>query len=144
DVLDRAASDGKAEGVSRHQWWRTLNNSLVLCIFANVSFGAMRELINAATGFDYTAEEFLRCGERGWALKRAINNRLGLTAADDKLPKALLTPYAEGGATGVAPDMKTMLREYYAVQGWDAATGKPGRETLEKLGMSAVAGDLWG
>ncbi len=143
EVLDRSGSDGKAEGVSRHQWWRTLNNALVLCIFANVSFSAMHELMNAATGFDYTAEEFLLCGERGWALKRAINNRLGLTAANDKLPKALLTPYAEGGAVGVVPDMKTMLREYYAAQGWDAATGKPQRETLERLGMSAVAGDLW-
>ncbi len=144
EMLDRAGSEGKANGVSRHQWWRTLNNSLVLCLFANVPFGAMRELVNAATGFDYTAEEFLRCGERGWALKRAINNRLGLTAANDKLPKALLTPYAEGGAAGVVPDMKTMLREYYAAQGWDAVTGKPQRETLARLGMSDVAGDLWG
>ncbi|HKZ69236.1 MAG TPA: aldehyde ferredoxin oxidoreductase family protein [Anaerolineales bacterium] len=144
EMLDRAGSEGKAAGVARHQWWRTLNNSLVMCVFANVPFGTALELVNAATGSDYTAAEFLRCGERGWALKRAINNRLGLTAANDTLPKALLTPYADGGAAGVTPDMKTMLSEYYAVQGWDAATGRPARDTLRRLALDEAERDLWG
>lgn len=144
EMLDRASSEGKAVSVSRHQWWRTLNNSLVMCLFANAPFSTARDLVNAATGFDYSAEEFLRCGERGWALKRAINNRLGLTSANDKLPKALLTPYNDGGAAGVAPDMTTMLKEYYEVQGWDAATGRPARDTLSRLSLGEAADDLWG
>jgi aldehyde:ferredoxin oxidoreductase len=144
EMLDRAGSEGKAAGVARHQWWRTLNNSLVMCVFANVPFGTALELVNAATGFDYTTEEFLRCGERGWALKRTINARLGLTAANDKLPPALLTPYSDGGAAGVTPDMETMLRDYYAIQGWDAATGRPARETLRRLALDEAARDLWG
>ncbi|MEK7440331.1 MAG: aldehyde ferredoxin oxidoreductase family protein [Chloroflexota bacterium] len=143
EMVDRAASDGKALSVSRHQWWRTLNNSLVMCVFANVPFNTARELINAATGFDYSAEEFLRCGERGWALKRAINNRLGVTVKNDTLPRALLTPLSEGGAAGVAINLPMMLKEYYKVQGWDAATGKPTRSTLERLGLKNVADDLW-
>jgi len=143
-MLDRASSEGKALSVSRHQWWRTLNNSLVMCVFANVPFAAARELVNAATVFDYSAEEFLRCGERGWALKRAMNNRMGLTAANDTLPKALLTPLSEGGAAGVIPDMPTMLREYYAAQGWDAATGRPTKDTLSRLALGEAARDLWG
>ncbi|HLB46089.1 MAG TPA: aldehyde ferredoxin oxidoreductase family protein [Anaerolineales bacterium] len=144
EMLDRASSEGKAVSVSRHQWWRTLNNSLVMCLFANVPFSTTRDLVNAATGFDYSAEEFLRCGERGWALKRAINNRLGLTSANDKLPKALLTPYNAGGAAGVVPGMTTMLKEYYEVQGWDAATGRPARDTLSRLSLGEAADDLWG
>ncbi len=144
DMIDRAASEGKAQSVARHQWWRTLNNSLVMCVFANVPFSTAHHLVNAATGFDYSPEEFLQCGERGWALKRAINNRLGLTAANDKLPKAFLTPYDEGGAAGVVPDMKTLLAEYYEVQGWDPATGRPTRSTLERLGLPGLAADLWG
>jgi aldehyde:ferredoxin oxidoreductase len=143
EMVDRAASEGKASSVARHQWWRTLNNSLVMCVFANVPFNTARELINAATGFDYSPEEFLRCGERGWALKRAINNRLGVTAKNDALPRALLTPLSEGGAAGVAINLQTMLKEYYDVQGWDAATGKPTRSTLERLGLKNVADDLW-
>ncbi len=144
EMIDRASSEGKAQSVARHQWWRTLNNSLVMCVFANVPFSTAHHLVNAATGFDYSPEEFLQCGERGWALKRAINNRLGLTAADDKLPKAFLTPYAEGGAAGVVPDMAIMLAEYYEVQGWDPATGRPTRPTLERLGLPGLAADLWG
>jgi len=138
EMMDRAASEGKALSVARHQWWRTLNNSLVMCVFANVPFNTARELVNAATGFDYSAEEFLRCGERGWALKRAINNRLGITAKNDALPRALLTPLSEGGAAGVVINLPTMLKEYYEVQGWDAATGKPTRSTLERLGLKDI------
>lgn len=144
EMLDRSGSVGKALSVSRHQWWRTLNNSLVMCMFANTPFGTALELVNKAAGFDYSADEFLRCGERGWALKRAINNRLGLTSANDRLPKALLTPYAEGGAAGVVPDMATMLKEYYEAQGWDAGTGRPTRETLRRLSLGEAADDLWG
>jgi aldehyde:ferredoxin oxidoreductase len=144
EMMDRLASAGKAESVAHHQWWRTLNNSLVMCIFANVPPMTAFELLNAATGFDYSFEEFFRCGERGWALKRALNNRLGLSAANDKLPKAFLTPYAEGGAAGNAPDMKVMLAEYYAVLGWDQKTGRPTSATLARLGLHDVAADLWG
>ena len=135
---------GKAQYVARHQWWRTLNNSLVMCVFANVPVMTALALVNAATGFDYSLEEFLQCGERGWALKRAINNRLGVTAANDKLPKALLTPYNEGNAAGVAPDMATMLSEYYEVQGWDPISGRPTRETLRRLALGAIERDVWG
>ena len=46
----------------------------------------------------------MRSGEHGWNLKRAINNRMGLTAANDKLPKALLEPYKQGGSAGISPD----------------------------------------
>ncbi len=106
-------------------------------------YGTALELTNAATGFDYTADDFLRCGQRGWTLKRAINNRLGLTAANDTLPKALLTPLPGGGAAGVVPDLPALLADYYAAQGWDAASGRPTRATLLSLGLADVAADLW-
>ncbi len=143
EMLARAGSAGKGEGVARHQWWRTLNNSLVLCIFANVPYGTALELTNAATGFDYTADDFLRCGQRGWTLKRAINNRLGLTAANDTLPGALLTPLPDGATAGVVPDLPALLADYYAAQGWDAASGRPTRATLISLGLADVAADPW-
>jgi len=58
------------------------------------------------------------------------------------LPRALLTPLSEGGAAGVVINLQTMLKEYYEVQGWDAATGKPTRSTLERLDLKDVADDL--
>jgi len=114
-----------------------------MCIFANVPPAMQVALIHAATGLDWTPEEMLRAGERGWNLKRAINCRLGLSAAHDRLPKALLEPYAEGGAAGFVPDLPAMLQAYYAVRGWDPATGRPTRERLLALGLSDVAADLW-
>ena len=130
----------KAANVARHQDWRTLFNSLVLCVFANVPPESVLGLINAACGLEWTAEDMLRAGERGWNLKRAINHRMGLTRANDRLPKALLQPYADnlGGDDAVAPDFAPMLAAYYAARGWDAHTGRPTPQKLAELGLDWV------
>jgi len=86
----------------------------------------------------------MKCGERGWNIKRAINNRMGLTAANDKLPKAFLEPYREGGAEEFIPDIAAMLAAYYEARGWDRESGKPSKEKLVELGLDDVARDLWG
>jgi len=102
------------------------------------------QLINAACGLDWTIEDLMKCGERSWNLKRAINNRMGLTRANDKLPKALLEPYSEGGSAGYVPEIEGMLSAYYEARGWDPETGKPSREKLLELRLADVADDLWG
>jgi len=134
----------KAANVARHQDWRTVYNSLVMCIFANVSPQTQVDLINAACGLQWDIEEMMRAGERGWNLKRAINNRLGLTRENDKLPKTLLEPYAEGGSAGYEIPFDEMIKAYYAARGWDPGSGRPTREKLESLGLKDVAEDLWG
>ncbi len=77
-------------------------------------------------------------------MKRAVNNKLGLTAANDKLPKALLEPLPIGGTEGYVPDIQGMLSAYYAARGWDEKTGCPTEEKLLALGLEDVATDLWG
>ena len=134
----------KSANVARHQDWRTVFNSIVMCIFANTDPGLQVKLINAACGLDWSIEDMLRCGERGWNLKRAINNRMGLTRANDKLPKAMLMPFPDGGSAGYIPEFESMLLAYYEARGWDPDTGKPSREKLIELGMQDVANDLWG
>ena len=119
---DRHAQAEKAANVARHQDWRAVINSLITCILASVDPQRQTELVNAACGLDWTLDDMLKAGERAWNLKRAINNRLGLTAANDKLPKALLEPYKEGGTEGFVPDIKAMLSAYYDARGWDAQT----------------------
>jgi aldehyde:ferredoxin oxidoreductase len=133
----------KAANVARHQDWRTLFNAIVMCIFANSDPEMQVKLINAACGYDWTVEDMMRCGERGWNIKRAINNRMGLTAANDKLPKAMLTPFPDGGSAGYVPDIKAMLAAYYDARGWDAETGKPTAQKLAELGLHDIAKDLW-
>jgi aldehyde:ferredoxin oxidoreductase len=144
EFMDRHAQAEKAANVARHQNWRSVDNALVTCIFANVGAQEKVDLVNAACGLDWSVAELMRFGECSWNLKRAINNRMGLTARNDTLPKALLTPMPDGGSAGFVPDIQGMLFAYYAARGWDDVTGKPTREKLTDLGLEDVARDLWG
>ena len=133
--FERHAGAEKAANVAVHQNWRTVFNSLVMCVFANLSPETVLELVNAANGWDCTLETLLQAGERGWNLKRVINNRLGLRRANDKLPEALLAPYADGGAAGYTIPFEEMLSAYYDARGWDAETGYPTQDKLAELGL---------
>ena len=142
--FDRHDHAEKSANVARHQDWRTVFNSIVMCIFANTDPELQVKLINAACGLDWTLADMMRCGERGWNLKRAINNRMGLRRANDRLPKAMLEPFPDGGSAGYVPDIQGMLIAYYQHRGWDVETGKPTREKLLKLGLEVAVKDLWG
>jgi len=139
----RHAQAEKAANVAKHQDWRTIDNAIVMCIFANVEPKRKVALLNAACGLDWTVEDMMKSGERSWNLKRAINNRMGLNAQNDRLPKALLTPMLDGGSEGFVPDLEGMLLAYYEARGWDLESGKPSLAKLIELGMEDVAGDLW-
>ncbi|MBA4379982.1 MAG: aldehyde ferredoxin oxidoreductase [Anaerolinea sp.] len=142
EYFDKQVGAEKAANVARHQDWRAVCDALVLCLFSNIPVEMVVDLTNAATGSNRTSKDLLRAGERAWNLKRAINNRLGLTRANDKLPKALLKPLSEGGAAGYVPPLVEMLEAYYAVRGWDPGTGQPTRAKLESLGLGWAADDL--
>jgi aldehyde:ferredoxin oxidoreductase len=136
EFFDRQAGAEKAANVARHQDWRTLFNSLVMCYFANVPPETVRDLVNAACGEQWTLAELMRCGERGWNIKRLINLRLGLRKEDERLPRAFLTPAQGGGGTrGYTPPFEEMLAAYYAARGWDAVSGYPRMEKLVELGF---------
>ena len=139
----RQAGGEKAANVARHQDWQTVFNALVMCTFANIPVETVVALINTACGLEWGVEDLFRAGERAWNLKRAINNRMGLTRANDKLPKAFLEPYADGGSAGYVPPFAEMLDAYYIARGWDPVTGRPIREKLQALSLADVADDLW-
>jgi aldehyde:ferredoxin oxidoreductase len=144
DYFERQAHAEKAANVAKHQDWRTHFNSVLICIFANISPQTQVDLLNAQLGLGWAVPDLMKSGERAWNLKRAINNRMGLNAYNDKLPKALLEPLKEGGAEGYSPDIEGMLFAYYEARGWDLETGKPMKEKLLELGLKDVAVDLWG
>jgi len=142
EFYDRHAGAEKAHNVAIHQDWKTVYNALVMCHFASVPPQMQVDLVNAACGYNLTIPEMMKIGERGWTVKRAINNRLGLGRADDKLPKPYLEPYAEGGAAGYVIPFEAMLEAYYEARGWDKATGKPSKEKLLELGLEEISRDL--
>ncbi|MCA2000932.1 MAG: aldehyde ferredoxin oxidoreductase family protein [Chloroflexi bacterium] len=141
EFYDRHAQAEKSANVAKHQNWRAIFNAMVMCIFANVDPQMQVDLVNAACGYNWTIADMMKCGERGWNLKRAVNNRMGLTRANDKLPKAFLEPYNEGGAAEFVPDLPAMLDAYYEARGWDKETGTPTEEKLKELGLDFVIGD---
>lgn len=138
EFFDRQAGAEKAANVARHQDFRTVNNALVLCVFANVPPETMRDLVNAACGYDWSLEDLLRCGERAWNLKRLINLKLGLTRANDTLPQPLLRAYEDGGAAGYVIPFDEMMEAYYAARGWDAKTGRPLPEKMFALCLDSL------
>jgi len=144
EFIERHAQAEKAANVARHQDWRTVDNAIVMCIFANVETEEKVKLINAACGLNWSMADLMKFGERSWNLRRAINNRMGLTRANDKLPKALLEPFPDGGSAGFVPDIQGMLAAYYQHRGWDPETGKPSHAKLLELDLEDVAQDLWG
>jgi aldehyde:ferredoxin oxidoreductase len=144
DFYGKNAGAEKAANVARHQDWRTTCDALVICLFGNIPIEMTADLVNAACGYALSTGDLLAVGERAWNLKRAINNRLGLTRANDKLPKAFLEPYTDGPVAGYVPPLEEMLAAYYSARGWDPVTGRPTREKLVALGLEDVAGDLWG
>lgn len=142
-MLDRASSEGKAFASARIQDWRSLYNNLIMCIFSNPDPHGVAAMLSASTGRTVDLAEAIKLGERTWNLKRAFNNRRGLTRRHDKLPKMFLEPLHDGGAAGIVPDFETMLREFYHVRGWDWATGRPTPAKLMELELDFTLDELW-
>ena len=142
-LTDKASSEGKAFTSARIQDWRSLYNSLIMCMFSNPEPHAVTRMLSAAIGRQVDLPEAIYLGERAWNLKRAFNNRRGLSRRHDKLPRMMLEPLHDGGAAGVVPEFDTMLREFYEVRGWDWVTGRPTAHKLLELGLEFTLADLW-
>ena len=121
-----------------------LYNSFTLCEFSPLPAALIARILSAITGTNFKTMDLLAFGERSLNLKRAINNLLGVTRKDDHLPRIARQALKEGSTAGIEPDMDLMLKEFYAVSGWDWETGKPAREKLLQLGLQPAARDLWG
>jgi aldehyde:ferredoxin oxidoreductase len=119
-------------------------NAGVFCYMLGpvMNAGDVTELLAYSSGFDYTFSELVECGERIWHMKRGVSNLMGITAADDKLPKRILTPTTEGAAAGFKIDLELMLKEYYPARGLNP-DGRPSKETLNRLGLSDLAAKLY-
>jgi aldehyde:ferredoxin oxidoreductase len=119
-------------------------NAGVFCYMLGLVMNAddLTQLLASSSGFDYTFSELVECGERIWHMKRGVSNLMGITAADDTLPKRLLTPTTEGAAAGSKIDLELMLKEYYPARGLNP-DGRPSKETLNRLGLSDLAAKLY-
>jgi len=142
--FDRRGTKDKPAFAARSQHFTAVGDSLVMCRFTSErGFGLFvdepyAEMVRAVTGWDMTAEELERVGERIVNLERRFNVREGVRRADDRLPwKVMHEPIPDGPSAGMycPPDeLAAMLDEYYAIRGWDA-DGVPTAARLSTLGL---------
>ena len=136
EQLDRLSYDGKALWCKIFQDLTAVIDSMGMCLFTSFALGAPQyaELLNAATGTSYSAEELLEVGERIYNIERIFNQEAGMVAQDDALPKRLTdTPIPSGPSEGEVAALADALDEYYALRGWEGAF--PTAETKARLGL---------
>lgn len=115
------------------------------CKFMGVLLTAadLTELLAAATGWDFTVEEFRRAGDRIYTLMRLCCAREGARREHDILPPRLMEEaLPDGPAAGMLLDRPTLERmkdAYYACRGWDVASGLPTPGKLAELGLADLA-----
>lgn len=127
--------------------WSVVMNMMGFCGFIFFTYDRPRlvSLVRAVTGWDITMEELLRAGERAYTLARVFNLREGLTHEADHLPPIFSQPFASGPAAGnyLPPqEVETARSMFYELLGWDAQSGVPTTECLERLGIAWAAAHL--
>ncbi len=142
--FDRRSPDGKPEFAVKSQHFTAVDDSLVLCRFTSErGFGLYVDepyarMVRAVTGWDMTAEELERVGERVINLERLFNVREGVRRQDDALPwRVMHEPIPDGPSAGAhcpPEELGLMLDRYYALRGWDG-DGVPTPARLSALGL---------
>jgi aldehyde:ferredoxin oxidoreductase len=139
DLTPRYSTEGRAAFVKENQDERACCFSLVLCDFAPLDVGNFVELLNTATGFEYTEKAYLKAGERIWNLTKLFNVKNGITRKDEKIPERALKEKLEKDEAYIGREnFEKMLNEYYELRGWDT-NGVPKREKLKALDLEVFA-----
>lgn len=136
--LDPQELNEKPKWVKIFQDLTSVIDSAGLCIFSSFALGAKDycELLNNATGFNYSEEEMMQAGERVWNIERLFNLKAGITHLDDTLPKKMLEePIKTGPNAGKVHQLSVLLPEYYKLRGWDEK-GIPTPTKLKELGLA--------
>jgi len=109
-----------------------------LCLICTYDLVAEAELASELTGQPVSVGELFYAGERILNLERLLNSRFGATEADDRLPDMFFDKEYNAGKPPSKPQewMVPMIREFYAVMGWDES-GRPTEEKLAQLGLLA-------
>lgn len=138
-------TEKRAHLVRWHEDCYAVTDALGICSFATtlayaVTPESMARLFTLASGIEMSEERIMRAGRRIVTLERCFNVREGTTRAGDRLPWRLVNdPVKSGpkaGSRNSPEQMKVMLDEYYELHGWDIASGRPRRQTLEDLGLA--------
>jgi len=145
EKVDRNAIKGKGQLTKWNQDVRAVTcDCATMCAFlldmavASVACQNTADLVNAATGMNFTAKDVEKIGERLNNVARLFNSGEGFGRKDDTFPKRIMTEPIKAGASAgqliSQKDLDEMLDEYYSVRGWDK-DGNPTAAKLKELGI---------
>jgi len=132
------AEKGRGKLVKDMEDMYTVIDSLIVCKFSRGTyyegFQDLAKVYSLVTGFETSAEEMRRSGERINNVARLFNIREGFGRKDDTLPyKVMNLPIPdEGPSKGsyvTQAELDLLLDDYYEVRGWT----KEGIPTIKKL-----------
>ncbi|MEA4812658.1 MAG: aldehyde ferredoxin oxidoreductase family protein [Anaerolineaceae bacterium] len=114
--------------------FKMIIDSAGLCIFGSF-IGVERipifEWLNAATGWQKSADEYLEIGRKIESLRQAFNSRQGAPLRH-KLNARLIgaPPLMQGANKGRSVNLDELVPLYWELMGWNPATGQPPSEDL--------------
>ncbi|MDP8247544.1 MAG: aldehyde ferredoxin oxidoreductase family protein [Candidatus Tritonobacter lacicola] len=149
-ALDRHSEEFKGQMVFDVEHFYAVVDSLILCKYGTMYplcyyYPDIPDILYSITGIDYFNDEenLVRIGKRISVLRRAFNQREGLSRKDDTLPdRFLYEPEDEGPAKGQVVHLDVMLDDYYRLWGYDE-NGLILPETLDELGLEDVKKELY-
>ena len=146
--------DGKGKLVAWFEKYKLIVDMVGLCTSTsywldNSLLGPQdfADLVNAATGWEYSGEDLLKLGDQIYNIEKAFNTiHAGFTRADDRPPFKLVNiPVSRGQFKGEKLDpqkWEAMLDEYYSSHNWNLKTGLQTEDGLYDLGLDYVAKEL--
>ena len=146
--VDPLAWEGKAHLCKRFEDLYSFCNCLIMCGFLSANqagagakspLRTILKLLSAVTGMTLDAEQMLRIGERGIAIRKLLATACGYSRRDDGLHVRFSEPLHGGPCEGAAVDdakLQAALDEYYGFRRYDDRGPTP--EMLKDLGMGDV------
>jgi aldehyde:ferredoxin oxidoreductase len=109
-----------------------------LCLVCTYDLVAEAELASELTDHNVSVGDLFYAGERILNLERLLNRRFGAAETDDRLPDMFFDKEYNAGKQPSKPQewVEPMIREFYAVMGWDKS-GRPTEKKLNELGLKA-------
>ena len=107
-------------------------NKFPLALHLHLPVFPQTKAFPAAIGMPMTFGKYIRCGERGYTLDRAVSARFGASAKVDTLPRRLTDDPQDPGDPKTKVPLEKMKKVYYKARGWDK-NGVPTKRTLKKL-----------
>jgi aldehyde:ferredoxin oxidoreductase len=144
---ERKPLETRVTGMKKY-WTDAIGVCFFVMVWTPGTLKCSSDAMSAITGWNFNEDEAMMVGERMMNLERVFNVRLGLTPEDDYgtgVSARLIETPTDGlsKGKGLAPYLKGMVLEYYRLMGWDEKTGKPLRETLERLGLEDSVHYMW-